>query len=49
MKSLAAGRINPEEAFQYISEHNISALAIGMVTKEEISESVPAALKIFNE
>ncbi|MHA1299391.1 MAG: hypothetical protein ACTSO9_08155 [Candidatus Helarchaeota archaeon] len=45
MKSLGAGRIKPEEAFQYLSEHNISAVAIGMVTFDEIKESVPVALE----
>ncbi|MHA1380759.1 MAG: hypothetical protein ACTSRG_20525 [Candidatus Helarchaeota archaeon] len=45
MKSLAAGRIKPEEAYQYIKEHNISAVAIGMVTKQEIEESVLIALE----
>ncbi|MFW9989303.1 MAG: hypothetical protein ACFFC3_11655 [Candidatus Odinarchaeota archaeon] len=33
MKTLAAGKIEPEVAYRYISNHNICAVTIGMVTK----------------
>ncbi len=49
MKTLAAGRIKPEDAYGYIGDHNISAVAIGMVTKEEIKETVPIALKYLSK
>lgn len=45
MKTLAAGRLKPKEAYEYIKEHNISAVAIGMVTTQEVEESVPLALE----
>lgn len=45
MKTLAAGRLKPKEAYKYIKEHNISAVAIGMVSEEEIKETVPIALE----
>ena len=48
MKTLAAGEIKPDIAFQYIANHNICAVTIGMVTKEEAEESTKIALKSFN-
>ena len=45
MKTLAAGEIEPETAFQYITNHNICAVTIGMVTKEQAEESTRIALK----
>ncbi|MFX1468005.1 MAG: hypothetical protein ACFFB8_05030 [Promethearchaeota archaeon] len=48
MKSLAAGIINPETAFNYISKHNISAVAIGMVTNLQAEESTKIALKYLS-
>ncbi len=48
MKTLAAGRINPEKAFTYISKHNISAVTIGMVTKFQAEESTKIALKFLS-
>lgn len=47
MKTLAAGEIDPEYAFQYISNHNIIAVTIGMVTKEQAVESTKIALKTY--
>ncbi|MFX1347612.1 MAG: hypothetical protein ACFE92_02990 [Promethearchaeota archaeon] len=45
MKTLAAGSIEPDLAFQYIKNHNISAVTIGMVTKQQAKESTEIALK----
>ena len=45
MKTLAAGVINPELAFKYIGNHNICAVTIGMVTKQQAEESTKIALK----
>lgn len=48
MKTLAAGEIEAEAAFQYIANHNICAVTIGMVTKQQAEESTRIALKAFN-
>jgi hypothetical protein len=48
MKSLAAGMIPPRKAFPYLGKHNISAVTVGMVTKEEITETVTEARKFFS-
>ncbi|MFX1410637.1 MAG: hypothetical protein ACFFA6_09805 [Promethearchaeota archaeon] len=45
MKTLAAGDINPKIAYSYISRHNISAVTIGMVTRQQAEESTKIALK----
>lgn len=45
MKTLAAGEIKPETAFKYIANHNICAVTIGMVTKQQAEESTRIALK----
>lgn len=45
MKTLAAGEIRPDLAFHYISNHNISAVTIGMVTPQQAQESTKIALK----
>lgn len=45
MKTLAAGNIDPENAFNYISKHNICAVSIGMISKEEAQETTMVALK----
>jgi len=47
MKTLAAGKLNPKEAYEYISEHNICAVTIGMVKKEEAKISTKIALEAF--
>lgn len=44
MKTLAAGKLNPKEAFDYVSEHDICAAAIGMVTIEEAETTTKIAL-----
>ncbi|MFX1308243.1 MAG: hypothetical protein ACFE9M_00995 [Promethearchaeota archaeon] len=48
MKTLAAGELRPHLAFQYISNHNICAVTIGMVTKQQAEESTKIALKSLN-
>ncbi|UCD01287.1 MAG: hypothetical protein JSV23_10465 [Promethearchaeota archaeon] len=45
MKTLAAGDIRPDIAFQYIANHNICAVTIGMVSKQQAEESTEFALK----
>ena len=45
MKTLAAGDIKPDIAFQYIANHNVCAVTIGMVTKQQAEESTEIALK----
>lgn len=47
MKTLAAGKIKPDYAFQYISNHNICAVTIGMVSQEQAVESTKIALKSY--
>jgi hypothetical protein len=49
MKTLAAGKIKPELAFNYIANHNISAVTIGMVTKQQAEESTESALKALTK
>ena len=45
MKTLAAGKLDPKGAYEYISEHNICCTTIGMVSVEEARESTEIALK----
>ncbi|MFX1567294.1 MAG: hypothetical protein ACFFCV_02890 [Promethearchaeota archaeon] len=45
MKTLATGEIKPDVAFHYIAKHNICAVAIGMVTRQQAEESTTIALK----
>jgi hypothetical protein len=45
MKTLAAGNIDPNLAFRYISNHNICAVTIGMITLQQAEESTKIALK----
>jgi hypothetical protein len=45
MKTLAAGSITPEIAYEYISQHNICAVSIGMVSVKQAQESTSLALK----
>jgi hypothetical protein len=49
MKTLAAGQIKPKIAFQYISNHNICAVAIGMVTKKQAEETTKLALELLSK
>ncbi len=48
MKTLAAGEVNPKLAFHYIANHNICAVTIGMVSKQQAEESTKIALKSLN-
>jgi hypothetical protein len=45
MKTLAAGKLNPIQAYDYISRHNICCVSIGMVTLEEAKISTEIALQ----
>ncbi len=47
MKTLAAGKLDPEIAYDYISNHNICCASIGMVTTEEVNITTKFALKAF--
>ena len=47
MKTLAAGKLAPIKAYEYISKHNICCTTIGMVSVDEALESTEIALKIF--
>jgi len=49
MKTLAAGKLNPKEAYDYISKHNICAVTIGMVTTEEAEISTKIALEALSK
>ncbi len=49
MKTLAAGQIKPELAFQYIANHNICAVTIGMVSKKQAEESTKIALEFLKK
>jgi len=45
MKTLAAGGLDPSNAFNYISKHNICSVAIGMVYVQEAEDSTKIALE----
>ena len=45
MKTLGAGKIEPEIAYSYIAEHNICCAAIGMVSIEEVNVTTKFALE----
>ncbi|TXT61699.1 MAG: hypothetical protein BAJALOKI3v1_750010 [Promethearchaeota archaeon] len=47
MKTLAVGKLSPQKAYEYIKQHNICAVTIGMVSIEEAKESTQTALNIF--
>jgi len=49
MKTLAAGKLEPKEAYEYISKHNICAVTIGMVTVEEAEASTKVALEALQK
>lgn len=49
MKTLAAGKLDPKEAYKYISIHNICAVTIGMVTVEEAEISTKIALEALQK
>ncbi|TFG23510.1 MAG: hypothetical protein EU533_03120 [Promethearchaeota archaeon] len=48
MKTVAAGKVSPKKAYEYISKHNIRCVTIGMVTVEEARESTEWALKMLS-
>jgi len=49
MKTLDTGRLEPQKAFEYISQHNISAVAIGMVEAGEAQISTKIALNALQK
>jgi len=49
MKTLAAGKLEPKKAYEYISKHNICAVTIGMVTVEEAAHSTKIALEALQK
>ncbi len=49
MKTLAAGKIEPQKAFDYISKHNICSVAIGMVSVEQAEISTKIALNALQK
>ena len=49
MKTLAAGKLDPNKAYEYISQHNICAVIIGMVEVEEAQASTEIALKALQK
>jgi len=49
MKTVDAGRLEPRKAFEYISQHNICAVAIGMVDVEEAQNSTRMALEALQK
>lgn len=49
MKTLAAGKLDPKEAYEYVLNHNICAVTIGMVTVEEAEVSTKIALEALQK
>ena len=49
MKTLAAGKIKPKDAFEYVGNHNIDGASIGMVTEKQARESTQIALKCLQK
>ena len=47
MKTLAAGKLDLNQAYDYISQYNICCVSIGMVTIEEAKVSTEIALKVL--
>jgi hypothetical protein len=47
MKTLAAGKLDVSQAYDYISQHNICCVTIGLVTLEEARLSTENALKVL--
>jgi len=45
MKTLAAGNIDPQIAFEYIAKHNICSVTIGLTTIQEAINSTEIALE----
>jgi hypothetical protein len=49
MKTLAAGKLDPKSAYDYISNHNLCCASIGMVTPEETKTTTELALIAFRK
>ena len=49
MKTLAAGKLDLNKAYDYISQHDICCVTIGMVTVEEAITSTETALKFLQK
>jgi len=49
MKTLGAGRITPKEAFEYISQHNICSISVGMISTQQAEESTRIALELLKK
>lgn len=49
MKTVDTGRLEPQKAFEYISQHNVCAVAIGMVKTEEAKISTRFALEALQK
>jgi len=49
MKTLAAGKIEPQMAYDYISKHNIRAVVIGMVEADEARNVTEIAIKALQK
>ena len=49
MKTLAAGKLAPNQAYAYISKHNICCTTIGMVSVDEAKVSTEIALKVLQK
>ena len=49
MKTLAAGKLEVKHAYDYISNHNICCVTIGMVSVEEAKNSTEVALKYLQK
>lgn len=47
MKTLAAGKLDPKVAYDYIARHNICAVTIGMVEVEEAKNATKIALEVL--
>jgi len=47
MKTLAAGMISPDEAFDYVSKHNIKAVTFGAVAEKEVKETIASAFRFL--
>ena len=45
MKTLVAGRLKPEKAYEYIAQHNICSIIIGQVDVEEAKVSTKVAVE----
>ena len=49
MKTLAAGKLDINQAYEYISAHNICCVSIGMVSVQEAKESTEIVLKYIQK